>query len=76
MKMPDVRDIAERFLNLLFPRKCAVCHEITGYDRMLCDDCEAGLGVIGENCCEICGKPPHGAVQQPAQAAGEGSGRG
>ena len=63
MKMPDVRDIAERFLNLLFPRKCAACHEITGYDRMLCDDCEAGLGVIGENCCEICGKPPNGAVQ-------------
>ena len=62
MNRPDVRELADRFLDLLFPRKCAVCHEMIGYDQMLCDDCGAGLGVIGENCCEICGKPPDSCV--------------
>ncbi len=62
MKVNDVRELAERLLNLLFPRKCAVCRELIEYDGMLCADCGAGLGIIGENCCEKCGKPPDSCV--------------
>ncbi len=62
MNKIDLYDMRERLLHLLFPRRCAVCREIIEYDGMLCGDCEAGLGVIGENCCEKCGRPPDSCI--------------
>ena len=52
----------DRFWSLFFPSKCAVCGEIIDFDAMLCEECKNFLGVIGENCCEKCGKPPEDCI--------------
>ena len=52
----------DKFWSLFFPSKCAVCGEIIAFDAMLCEECEVQLGVIGENCCEKCGKPPEDCI--------------
>jgi len=62
MKPNEMLRLWDKIANGFFPRRCAVCHDITDFDRLLCNDCEAGLGIIGENCCEKCGKPPEDCV--------------
>jgi len=57
-----MNDLYDRICHLIFPRKCAVCGEIISYDALLCSECETALGVIGENCCEKCGKPPEDCI--------------
>lgn len=43
--------------NVLYPRRCPVCHEILGDSRWLvCPSCVGRLKPIGEPCCRICGK--------------------
>lgn len=46
------------FLNILYPRRCPVCHEILkNQDRMICERCEKELRPIQEPRCFKCGKP-------------------
>ncbi|MBQ2755557.1 MAG: ComF family protein [Oscillospiraceae bacterium] len=50
------------FWDSVFPNKCAACGKLLYADGMICNDCEHLLGIIGENCCEKCGKPPEDCI--------------
>lgn len=43
-------------LDLLYPRHCAVCDEITGVGELVCRQCQSKVSYIKEPCCAKCGK--------------------
>lgn len=48
---------AERLLNLLFPRHCAVCDEIVGKTgKLVCAKCREEISYIEDPCCAKCGR--------------------
>lgn len=52
------------FFNILYPRRCPVCHEILkNQDRMICERCEQELIPISEPRCFKCGKPVSAAEE-------------
>lgn len=50
--------VLPRLLNLIYPRRCPVCDEITGtYGKLICEACASRLHPAGEPLCKKCGKP-------------------
>ena len=53
-----MNQIFERFLNVLYPRCCPVCHKVLkDQDRLICERCEKKIRPIGQPRCCKCGKP-------------------
>lgn len=50
----DLQELKDRFLSLLFPKRCVLCGDVVEYDQMWCGHCPvyAPEGAV----CEICGK--------------------
>jgi len=47
-----------RLFNLIYPRRCPICDEITGsYDRLVCEVCAQKIHPVKEPLCKKCGKP-------------------
>ena len=44
-------------LDLLYPRRCPVCHRIAPAGKDLCDECISALPYVREPRCRKCGKP-------------------
>lgn len=44
---------------LIYPRRCPICDEIIGKNKLICDICKDKLTVIKEPSCMKCGKPLH-----------------
>ncbi len=49
--------LKENLLDLLYPRRCPVCHGIAPRDRRICGECRKKLPVITSARCRKCGKP-------------------
>lgn len=48
----------KKLLDLLYPRRCPVCHDIVQPGRkMICDNCAKKLPFVQGKVCERCGKP-------------------
>jgi ComF family protein len=46
------------FLDLLFPRRCPICHEIVKEEgRLICWECKKEVEYLSEPVCKKCGKP-------------------
>jgi ComF family protein len=54
-------------LDLVFPRRCAVCG---GSGAALCANCRDGLHLLGEPRCERCGAPTEWPVERCRECAG------
>lgn len=53
-----MRKLTESFLNILYPRRCPLCHEILkDQDSVICEKCRDTLHPIEEPRCFKCGKP-------------------
>ncbi len=52
-----LREAGGLLLNLLFPRRCPVCHEVAEPPFHICPDCRAHLPYIETRRCVKCGKP-------------------
>lgn len=53
-----IKWVFEAVLDILFPRRCPVCHEIIGTaGRKTCAECEQKLIAVKEPYCMKCGKP-------------------
>ena len=60
-----IKNIYRSILNLLFPERCPVCHEIivpAGNDT--CEDCRNKLTLVEEPYCMKCGKPLKNDAQE------------
>lgn len=44
-------------VDLLYPRRCMVCHKPAPFGEYICPECEASLPVIESGRCRKCGKP-------------------
>ena len=46
-----------KILDILYPRRCPVCGDITGgFGRMICPDCLRKLSFVKSPVCKKCGK--------------------
>lgn len=53
-----MKKLTESFLNILYPRRCPLCHEILKeQDSLICEKCRETLSPIEEPRCCKCGKP-------------------
>lgn len=53
-----MKKLTESFLNILYPRRCPLCHEILKeQDSLICETCRKTLNPIEEPRCYKCGKP-------------------
>lgn len=53
-----MKRMANRFLDILYPRRCPLCHRILGSsNRTICPDCEKQAVPIGQPRCFRCGRP-------------------
>lgn len=57
--MSIITDIFDRFLNLIFPRHCPCCDEITYDNEMICEECHEKLIklLLQGDICKKCGLP-------------------
>lgn len=46
-----------KFLNLICPPQCPICHKPIEEPHTLCPSCYAKLHFLAKPCCEICGRP-------------------
>ena len=46
-------------LDLLYPRRCPVCHDPAPFGERICPECRGKLPVVPGRRCEKCGKPVH-----------------
>ncbi len=53
------RRAGDACLDLLFPRRCPICHEPTPPGELICPECRERLPVIRTARCRVCGKPVH-----------------
>lgn len=51
-----IKIICNKLLNLIYPPKCGFCHQITGTDSFICDDCKVNKSQEYINRCAYCGK--------------------
>ncbi len=59
-----MRHLWRAFLDLAFPRACAICGRPPGLDaRQLCWDCVADLPLITMPFCSVCGDPADGVTE-------------
>lgn len=54
--------MAGRFLDLLYPARCAVCDGVLRGGRSLCGACDGELPRLREPFCECCGEMFHGRI--------------
>ena len=47
-------------IDLLYPRRCPLCHEAAPYGEKICPDCRRKLPVIRTRRCALCSKPVEG----------------
>lgn len=53
-----MKDILEIILNILYPKKCPICHKIPeNTENMICKSCWLRLSFTGKHYCMKCGKP-------------------
>lgn len=53
-----MKKIINTILNVLYPRRCPVCHKILKDQKMLsCPECSYGFKRVGKHYCLKCGKP-------------------
>lgn len=59
--MSDIRrvlkDTGREVLQILYPARCPICHEIAPYHEAICPECRKRLPYIKTKRCRICGKP-------------------
>lgn len=53
-------DILNKFLNLIFPQRCAFCGKIITSDIDICPECIDNAYIIGNDICSICGRDING----------------
>ncbi|MFV0497538.1 MAG: ComF family protein [Candidatus Fimivivens sp.] len=55
-------------LDLFFPPRCVVCHEVTPIGTALCPECILNLSekIFASVCCSVCGKPAGSCVCKEA----------
>ena len=51
-----------RWLDLLYPPRCASCDDTLHLGRSLCASCEASLPILTEPFCQSCGEPFEGKI--------------
>lgn len=57
--------VKDKLLDLVFPRRCVVCDEITDRTgKALCSKCQGKILYIKEPCCMKCGKQLKGGEQE------------
>ena len=53
-----MKKVTESFLNMLYPRRCPLCHKILrDQDSLVCETCRSTVHPIEETRCFKCGKP-------------------
>ncbi|MDO4803764.1 MAG: ComF family protein [Lachnospiraceae bacterium] len=58
MKIKRVaRGVAQYAIDLLYPRRCMVCHQPAPVGEYICPECEKRLPIIESARCRKCGKP-------------------
>lgn len=56
--MKEQNNWKERFLSILYPRHCPICHEIVRpKGALICPGCAARVHYVGDAACSKCGKP-------------------
>ena len=57
MEAVKIKMIPRSAVDLLYPRRCPVCHDIAPVGRDICPDCREALPYVREPRCRKCGKP-------------------
>lgn len=55
--MPIFISIISRVVNLIFPRRCPVCQDVTPNSLLICPKCSKLITYVEEPVCMTCGKP-------------------
>lgn len=51
-------NLIETAIDILYPRRCPVCHNVIAPNQnLICDSCRRKLGFVKEPVCKKCGKP-------------------
>lgn len=59
--MPYLKQIIKEFLDMLYPEKCPICHQILEFpEKLICKECLNKLRFIGTDRCLKCGRSVEG----------------
>lgn len=51
-----MKNIVDRIINLIFPKRCLICNEIIYDGLAFCSDCDSKVKYISDNCCVNCAR--------------------